>query len=183
MKRITLALIVLLAGCLTANAQFTLEMTGLVITEKPKQDFIVLDFGGKTQQELYQAVNVYLHSLYVNPQNVLSSVENQAITINGKGKITTYWDVTYTISLAFKDGRIRINIPTILKLSADVNGVHDEKAIVGTSFLGQAGGVFDRKGKLLLPKMKTAVEDYFNGYISKLVTAANGYEGNNNNDW
>ena len=192
MKKTSLALIVLLAGYLTANAQFTLERTGLVNTDKPEQDYIVLEFEGKTQQELYQAVNVYLHSLYVNPQHVLSTMENQAITVNGISedaidislkKKPILYDIKYTISIAFKDDRIRINTPHIIEMSIwSLSNTKYEFHVEGLGYPFY-NGVYNKRGEVMNETAKKSIPDFFNRYVAKLVAAVNEDSGSNINDW
>lgn len=191
MKKITLTFLTLLTLCLSANAQFTLERTGLINTENPEQNYIVIEFEGKPQQELYQAVNVYLHSLYVNPQNVLSTIENQAITVNGispgaidislKRKPVLY-DIKYTISIAFKDDRIRINCPYIIEMSKWVLNSKYDFYVEGPGYPLYNGAYNQRSGKIQNETAKKSIEDFFNLYIRNIERAING-EIQNNNDW
>lgn len=45
----------------SVQAQFNLTPKGLINTENPEQEFILFDFAGKTQTELYAAALVHLN--------------------------------------------------------------------------------------------------------------------------
>ncbi len=173
-------------SCTVANAQFTLTPDGLVPTDNPDMDYIVVPFEGQSAEELYNKAKVYLLSIYVDPKNVLSSVENSAITINGisensikifKAKRYSGLGINYTISIAFKDGKMRVNIPSIQKIFFD-NGA--EFYITGNSFLLGGFIVFSNNGKIQNEVAKESIEDFFNNDINNLVSAMNV---NHTDDW
>lgn len=175
---------------LTANAQFTLTRNGFVNTDNPEQRYIVLEFPEKTQQELFKNANVYFHSLYANPRRGLQVLEDQLITVDAVERDTIFsgkilWhvsrgDLYYTISLEFKDGRVKVNAPTNLKLLVARTEINREKrpreeqsAVVITNYFDS---IFDRRGKIKQPKIKQSVENYFHNYILAFYDAIN-------NDW
>lgn len=116
----------------------------------------------------------------------MSSVENSAITINGisensikifKAKRYSGLGINYTISIAFKDGKMRVNIPSIQKIFFD-NGA--EFYITGNSFLLGGFIVFSNNGKIQNEVAKESIEDFFNNDINNLVSAMNV---NHTDDW
>ena len=179
MKKLLLITALFMITAVTANAQFKLTPNGLVSIENPDKNYIVLEFKGKTQKELYNAVNVYLHSLYVSPQDVVSTVNNEAITINGisesaimtkdkniRGRII--YDIKYSISLAFKNGKIRINIPHIISMKRYISTITSTYSIIGSRLTSQC--VFNKKGKVLDEIGKESIENFFNSYLNKIKT-------------
>ena len=179
MKRILLITTLFVVAISTANAQFRLIPNGLVSINNPDNNYIVEEFEGKNKEELYNAVNVYLHSVYVSPQDVVSAVKNEAITINGiseqailtkdksiAGRVK--YDIKYTISLAFKDGKIKINTPHIISMKRYVSTISSTYSITGSWLTSKC--VFNKKGKVLDKIGKKSIEDFFNSYISKIKT-------------
>ena len=153
----------------TANAQYKLTPNGLI--NDTKKDFIVLDYENKTQTELYNAVYMLLNSMYVNPQKVLSTVDNNSISINGISTNAIYrkkdmswlistFDINYTISLQFKDNKIRINNPSINNMN--VAGMPYE-----TFYTSK---IFNKKGETgkKYKDTKISIESFFNDYIKKI---------------
>lgn len=189
MKKILLLMAtVLLSG--SAMAQLKLTPDGLVNTENEEQGFIILPFEGKTQQELYSACYAMLSAMYVSPKDVLSVAEGNSITINGVSTYAIYrkktmtstiptYDINYTITIFFKDGKIRINNPIINRMYTSDS--YDEQFFVsGVSLLGKSNGVFNAKGELKHEKTKISIEDFFNSYINKIKESI---EKNETTDW
>ena len=48
------------------------------------KDYIVVPFAGKSSQELFSMVNINVTTQYVSAKNVLNSVENEVISVNGR---------------------------------------------------------------------------------------------------
>ena len=176
MKRILLITTLFVITVVTANAQFKLTPSGLVSLENPDKNYIVLEFKGKSQQELYNAVNVYMHSLYVSPQDVVSAVSNEAITINGISeseiklrKAKSRYDIKYTISLAFKDGRIRVKAPYIVDMYKWLlSNKKYEYSLNGLGYPFYTGVYRIKDDKLIDEIAKESIEVFFNSYIGRI---------------
>ena len=181
-----MSLILFVACAIPSKAQFSLTPMGFVNPETPGKDYIVQEFPGKTQQEIYDAVVSYLYSIYVNPDVALSLAPNSSITINalasGAVPINSLYscDMRYTISLQVRDGRLRINAPNIVSMAQPYSG--EEFYIVGFGPLQcfVFNGIFNKKGKLKNETAFAAVQAFFNGYISKLI---NGTLSGSDEDW
>lgn len=120
--------IALLLMCLGIQAQerkveFKLQPTGAFLSEDNK-DFVVVDFEGKTASELYSMVKDNVMSFYNSPKEVMSESEGSVITIYAHEKSIWYvkslgaigvYGGYYNIVFRFKDGKIRIDAPTINK--------------------------------------------------------------------
>lgn len=189
MKKLLL-LIAFITTAISANAQFELTPNGLICADDPTKSYIVIDFEGKTAQELFERANVYFLSLYVSPKDVISTVDNAAITINGitkqaiaankkRGKAL---DIKYTFSFAFKDGKMRVNIPYIIKmyhtLDSDV-----EFYVEGLGYPFYNGVWRQKTGKLQGAYAKQSIEDFFNTYVENLRTAIENPSDSTDNDW
>lgn len=106
---------------LNSFAQFKASPNGIVADNG--MDYIVVKYEGKTAEQLYKAVESYIVANYVNPKNVMSGQEFTMINLhtlykeafNHKTWMGTkyYADVSANIVFRFKDGRMRIDAPTI----------------------------------------------------------------------
>lgn len=173
MKRIALLLALLLAS-LTVKAQFTVSPQGII--NETGKDYVVYEFEGKTQQELFTATNVALHAMYVSPKDVLSIVENNSITINGvnpdiwrdRNMMSTVPSLTmnYTIVVEFKDGRIRIMNPTINRLIVPVSGT-ETTSYNGSEYLGY----LFKNDKAKHPKTNASIESSLNSLVNKIMSS------------
>ena len=185
MKKILLFLMILFA--VSVNAQyFVLTETGLVPASDNDAKFIVIAKEGKTQEELFNQVKNFISSSYISPKDVMSVNGEEMITLNGlsngdvqckKGLGILPFKTNYTVVFMFKDGKIRINNPTINSMLA-----------TSTTLGGQLGGfyeltltkndrvasgreqivVFKGKGKTT-KETKESIEELFNTLIDKAV--------------
>ncbi|WP_461534250.1 DUF4468 domain-containing protein [Sinomicrobium sp.] len=117
--------ILLIAQVSLAQQHFTLTPEGFVAQDK--SDYVVIEKPGKTQKELYLSVLNTLNTMYKDPKEVLSLIEGESITVKGYeenaivhrarpdiisiGKPSYNYDVSYSITFQFKDGKIRVNRP------------------------------------------------------------------------
>lgn len=183
--RKTLILFCFIALSVFANAQFLLTPDG-VINESDK-DYVVYDFQGKTHQELYDAVHLYINSRYVNPKYAISVVKGQSITVNGvsegaiyrRNLVTKTMDIDYTITFLFKDGKLRVNNPVINRLYIMLTGLSIHEIYIKSPSI-MAESIYSKKGKLLEEKTKNSIEKFFNGYIADIRESINTKE---NTDW
>ena len=99
--------------------KFALQADGTMVAND--KSYIVVEFPGKTKSELYSDILVSSSAMYVSPKDVLSVVENESITINGYAKECLHYgmnivSVNYSITILFKDGKIRINSPQVVSI-------------------------------------------------------------------
>lgn len=171
-------LIVILFLMISSNswAQLSLTSNGFVNDSIKEQKFILVDVPNKTQQQLYNAALTFVTTLYVSPKDVLSTIDNEVITINGVGKecikaknamgIPINFNINYTIALRFKDGKMRIDIPSINKMY--YQGVN---LYISGSNIGSMSGdivIFKKNGDVRKEDAKKSLEEYFNNYIELL---------------
>ena len=163
MKKV-LILIAIMFVTLPVNSQqridFHLTQTGKFLTEN-NEDFVVIPFEDKTAHDIYMEIVQNVNSLYKNPKEVLSTVEDQSISIYAMGNPIAYDKIVgltrdgygyYTIKILIKDNRIRFELPQIDKVSF---GSGNQKTTVSYSY--QIGTYFDKKG-VVKPKRKEWVE-------------------------
>lgn len=194
MKKLLFTMGLLLMLSMSAFAQgFTLTPNGFVNSEDETKNYVVVDMQG-TQQELYRKVRAYLVSIYRSPKDVLSESEPDVITINGiesnavqkkaLGMSAVSYDMNYTISIRFKDNRIRFDAPTFTL--ADYNSGNK---VIRMLLQGKSNGglgsevinvIYNKKGVLKADYAKEALEKFFNNYITALKK---GVENNVGDDW
>lgn len=186
MKKFVLFLTLLLLS-IHSNAQyFKLTKDGFVSNDG--KDFVIIPVEGKDQSDLFNRVNVFVHSNYVNPDKVLSVIENEMININAEHDkaivlkavtgVKIDADINFNMVIKFKDDKIRIDAPNI-------NEIHSGSTYV--KFIGNAmdsmNGVmvlFKKNGKIKSEYNVKAIEDFFNAYIQVVLDNINGKD---SNDW
>lgn len=178
MKRITI-LIFVFAFSFTSFAQdsiyFSLTTSGLVNVSDSTKDFIVMSFPEKSQSELYNAVLKYATTSYVSPQDVISKIENEVITINGVSVDLVYFIINYTLIIEFKEGRMRIMVPTINKITGQF------MSSFNVPLIGQPVGIYNYKGKLKMGEVKSGIENLFNKMIKNIEDCV--INTNKEDDW
>ena len=99
---------------------FTIQPTGRFLNEDGK-DFVVVEFEGKSADELYSMVKTNVMTMYNNPKEVMSESDG-VITIFAYEKniwvvkslgATGLYDGSYKLIFRFKDGRVRVDAPSI----------------------------------------------------------------------
>jgi hypothetical protein len=172
---------------------FRLTPEGLISTENKEATFIVVERPGKSQQDLFDMVKRFTTQFFVSPKDVLSESGNEMISINGiskkdvivkKGLAYIPITMNYTIVFHFKDGKVRVDIPSI-------NSMTGESYTVG----GNLSGLYQlniSKGSVSLePKReeivifgknktkteaKVAIEEFFNTFVTNALTENNAKE-------
>lgn len=183
MKKILLLIAAAIAIVGVARAQFVLTPNG--IANNTDKDYLVFEYGSKSQSELFTTVNMALNAMYVSPQDVLSIVKNNSITINGvathihrdKNMFSTLSTMTmnYTIVVEFKDGRIRIMNPTINKLIIPSNGT-STTSYDGLEWIAY---LYNKKGVEKHPKTNESIEDHLNNIVLKITSSITEKENDN----
>lgn len=155
---------------------FTLTADGFKNSQNMDQDFVVLNYEGKSQSELYTKFLSKITNVYVSAKNVVSKVDDNIISINGystnaiemkKGKKQIIkHDIRYNISFEFKDGRVRVNAPDGLLMTSDRTILK----ITGqtSSFYGQYA-IF-KNGELNEALAKDSLETFFNDLITEIAS-------------
>ena len=176
------------------NAQnvvnFSLKSDGTFTTEDGKS-YVVIEFEGKTAQDLYNTVKANVLTLYNSPQDVLNEIEPKNITIRALsdvlhstyklGSAFTEYKAMYTLVFQFKDGRIRVNAPEIdgnLKVSATA-------IPIPKTFVSLIDDWFDKNGIVKKNKQEKVakIEAQFNYPINYLLGNYNKQSNTEAEDW
>lgn len=93
------------------------------------QDFYVKEIADKSKDDLFMSTYKSVKAMYNNPSDEIirdsteivsvTSIAKKAVAINVGIKLN--YDLTYKLSFEFKDGKIKVNAPAIIKI-ADKDG-------------------------------------------------------------
>lgn len=150
---------------------FKLTPNGFMSASDPSKDYVVFEFKDKKATDLYKSSLLYFNSYYVSPKDVISTVDGESITINGYSEkavrqngTATPFDLNYTITFMFKDGKIRINSPSF-RITTGARKMY--LVYTGFSMDGTEIGIYGKNGKIKLEKAIEDLENFFNTYVEK----------------
>lgn len=150
------------------TVQFILTSDGVYKAENG-DDYIVIPFEGKTAHQIYQILVSNINSIYKNPSEVMTGVEDFSIKVRaisddvirtrllGIGQSQSGY---YQLEFKIKDGRVRVSAPLI---DSEVWTVGD-KGRVFADFPSIAKAHFNKDGSL---KEGKRTKDY-NRVVSKM---------------
>lgn len=138
-----------------ANAQFELTPKGFIDKANPEKDYLVLSFEGKSKADLYKSTLAYLNTLYSNPNETISKIDGENITVTAldDNTISTV-NNRYTFAFEFKDGKIKVTPSSYLSYYSTASGRQTDYEIYNDS------------GKLKRAKDKEKLEGFYNGYVA-----------------
>lgn len=120
MNKFFLSLILVASSFIRVNAQdyvlFYLQPNGAFLNQNG-ETYTVVEYDGKSALELYNMVKNNVMSLYNDPKSVMSENEPEMISIHGfHDKIwyrAIYYGGNYKLTFRFKDGKIRVDSPSV----------------------------------------------------------------------
>ena len=171
-------------------SQFILTKDGMVDEKDPSKNYLVYNFEGKTANELYISVLTALTNYYVSANDAISKVEGKIISINGiesggicygnfMGGCNRKFDLEYTMTIDFKDNKIRINTPIIAKTKGDGFNNNHRYSLVGGGAFGTYS-TFNKDGKLNDENSKNSIENFFNTLVNAIIKDI---DNRNKDDW
>lgn len=189
MKKIYNIFLLLLFTQLGSAQYFNLTPHGFVSLDS--KEFTVVDVPNIKQKDLYKNVLNALNTIYRNPEKGLSVVEGESISLTayeenalkvrhssgGIGKGNYKYDLSYTLTFLFKDGRIRINSPDF-ECRRWYEGTY--KPTSGWSSSGWTTlqlikgkndrvAIYDKDGKLLLEDAASGLNNHFNVLLKQII--------------
>lgn len=187
MKKIYL-LLLCLCPLIVFGQRFVLTPNGLRDGADVNKDFLVINFEGKSANELYMAAKSYINQTMKNPRFAIKSdVENDyirydmfvpEITSIKKMGVKLVAEAKFTVEIRFKEERIRYNI---FNLSFPFDNSDNEIVLVGNNW--GSWHFFDKNGKVKLSEQKTDVESFFNKEVRDLKTFISTHGNDNVEDW
>jgi len=150
-----------------------LTVNDFVDATDASKNYVVLNFDGKSQNDLYKEVLKFINSYYNNPEKVTSKLAGEQIVIDAMEKNVTAWrgrnnlDFYYKISMDFKDNRIRFSAN--YKSLYDYSGYNAvEYPLVQGSKLWIKTAMFNTKGTPISKKAQLGLEHFINSFITDL---------------
>jgi hypothetical protein len=195
MKKVLLFAILLM--CLGIQAQekkveFKLQPTGAFLTEDGK-DFAVIEFEGKSASELYSMVRANVMTLYNSPKEVMSETSGELITIFAYEKnlwtvksmgATGIYGGNYKLIFKFKDGKIRIDAPSISEEMLMTDGAFTKTiGIPERVFLSSCAKKVCKSKSKKDNQKKTYLEDVVNKPINHLLGFSQSQKQKEDEDW
>jgi len=165
----------MLAISATTYAQFKVSPNGIV--SEDGKGYYVVEFEGLSAEELYNRVEKFIISNYKNPDAVASKQPNEMINLHSYSSNTFpirtilgmkhYANVDMNIVFRFKDGKIRIDAPSINDMPCHTLENSDGVVLCGTKYFGDnTVYLYDKKGKV---KNKKVIE-LLNSWIALQIT-------------
>jgi hypothetical protein len=190
MKKVLFIFLVMFSSQIMAQT-FQLTPNGFVDSSNIEKKFIVKNFNGESQEQLFKKALMSIGKNFVSPKDVISKVEYSQITVNCILKNVTArhpfgmnlpFDMNFNIVFEFKDGRMKINAPTIINIyqqgPSDVNLYLNKKS---RGFLTSEPYIFDNEGKISEKKHKKSIENATNSFIKRIIDDMN--SATNNSNW
>lgn len=172
-----------LAALFVQAQSMKLTPNDFVDTTDESKNYVVLNFEGKSQQDLYKAVLKFVNSYYNNPEKVTTKIEGEQIVIDAIQQKATGWgrgndlDFFYKITMDFKDGRLRFS-PNY-KYLENYNGI--EYPLVKKSNLWVKTALFNSDGKVRKEAAQQELEKFINNYIASVAKSIS--DNNSNDNW
>lgn len=167
----------MIAGSLVAQESFELTPAGFINSAAPSDAYLVIEAPGKSQEDIYKAALAYLHGTFVNPDEALSTMEGEMITVNGYAENSIarnsmhVFDMNYSYSIRFKDGKMRIDAPSF-RLTTYTNKPQELHLVwTGLSLGGDDLGIYGKKDRLKSERAKEDLEAFFNTQVELLSSA------------
>ena len=186
MKKIVLLVAFLVAPALAFCQYFELTPDGMKSSADDGKNFVVLEFPGKTQAELFDLARNYIVSAFNSAKDVMSESRPAILSANAvlpcTFKAGFNYDalVSYKYGLAFKDGRIKVDFDVLaFSLPPQSKNPKFSIGLVASGF--GSYGVFKKNGAVSSAPTKEAIEACANSLTQGLSDAITG--GNVENDW
>ncbi len=189
--------------CITVltNAQFILTSSGLVPKNDTTKNYIVYEYENIVKEDLYKKVLLFLQKTYRSPDDVINEIPYNSMVIKGfqsekigirrkskadrkyLGEYGVKYNISYNMTLKFKDNKIRIDIPTFECSRILSSGTKARLFLVGKKgFLSDSHYIFSQKdGSIKEEATKKQIEQFFNVLCIQIKTSA--LENKQEDDW
>lgn len=167
------------------SVTFEWQPDGSMLTNNGEM-YEVIPFDGKSAEELYDNLMVSVSSIYNDPNQTISSVENKLISVYAIHEVV--WDCGgilgevvvnfhYTLKLHIKDAKVKVDAPhfTLLTFSTGGSQSNIEGWVKAQKFFNEDGTPNPKKGK---GEFCLRVNTSFNSLINNIINIEN-----DNEDW
>src|SRR5690606_15292060 len=134
-----------------------------------------IEFPNQSGSQLYASVLSALSQVYNSPKDVVSRVENKSITVSAaesdairRNKLHVF-DIDYSVTFLFKNGKIRIDAPSI-KLTTFSDKLRTLHLVANNSLSGAHLGIWNKKLDLKSGIAKDDLGRFFNKFIFLLIS-------------
>ena len=171
------------------KAQFVLTPDGLRTDDG--KDFIVHEVQNVSKDELYKRTKNTLMQIYNSAKEVMTENEGESISIFATSTKDVYeernvfgqktnWFVTvnYKYNIMFKEGRIRISAPQVVRASQYDKDKGTTEFIFGcgTNYASGPHYIFKKNGERRSYKYKDTYEDFANQLIKLIIDGVSNTE-------
>ena len=176
----TLFLFLLMFSLNSMCQTFQLTPKGFVDSTNIERNFIIKEYNGKTQEQLFKSALLSVSKIFISPKDVISKVENSQISLYGIITNVTSrhplgmnlpFDMTFNLVLEFKDGKMKINSPRIISIKQQ--GLYDIEILLNKNGSGNYIYLFKKNGNLAEKKHKESIEKATNSLIKRIIDGMN----------
>lgn len=186
MKNFIISFALLIIPSFAFCQYFELTPNGIESAAGDGKEFVVLEFPGKTQAELFDMARNYIVGTFNSAKEVMSESRPAVLSVNAvlacKFKAGFIYDVLvgYKYGMAFKDGRIRVDFD-LLSFSLPQQSKKPKFSIGLVAAGFGTYGVFKKNGTVSSAPTKEAIQECANRLTKGLSDAISGV--NVDNDW
>lgn len=189
MKQLAVFFLLMLPNIYPVTAQFSVTADGIVNAENAELKYVTCSFEGISKDELFKKALLFLtHTKSILQSNAEAGViefngdsihfaSPRLTTVTRTGRLKTDLSLYYTISVFFKDGKIRFNAPgfklkgTVVTPGMNYGRLIDmylrgERSLVDADYY-----IFDEQGRLQESEIRQHLEEYFNRLYASMVKA------------
>lgn len=168
MKKLIFFLCALLPLCI--NAQWVITPSGVMVDSITNKPYMIIERAG-TATELYREVVRNVHSMFVSPDDAISTIENEMVSVKGYahtvlkyGGLTCDLEPYISVKIDFKDNRMKVE-------ASWVRVVWMRSAPTDPYTLLVRGSLkcFDKQGKVKNEKRYDIYNEVSNGFINRVM--------------
>ena len=158
----------------SANGKFKLSVDGL-INDTDSKDFVVITAQGKKINDIKSSIVSTLSSMYNNPSKVISTLGDNIINVtatgafdiaNDVGMLYQRYNFTYNIKIEIKDGKIKIDSPSISNINRRDVGMLS-RTVLDSKNMNASNLFADFLEAKAAPIAE--FEELFNSHITKII--------------
>ncbi len=161
---------------LMANAQWVITPNGILSDSITGEDYMIIQRDG-TASDLYSDILKNVHRAFVRPDDVVSVIENEMISVRGYGEtylkyggIKHYLRPLISVKIEFKDNRMRVSGNWVSALSGNALSSHPVETDPYTLFVKGGWKCFDKNGGIKNTKRYGIYNSAVNEFINSILT-------------
>jgi len=167
------------------HAQWAVTPNGVLVDSITEKTYMVIQREGSAA-ELYNQTLKNAHRLFIRPDDVVSTIENEMISIRGYGETTTkyagmtmYVRPLISVKIEFKDNRMRVSGNWISSLNGNAISRGAVETDPYTLFVKGSLKCFDKNGKIKNEKRYESYNSAVNQFINPILAVPK----EEDNDW